>query len=251
MGMTRWNQEYRPGCMQTGLLIGFGVVVLIAGVIVWLFGGGSDGRAVQSGRVLLQSDFADSRGDWRAFEIPGAADFQWNSDTRTFDGSVLVNVGHLVTTNQTDQFTDTVFQAEIAPLVEPSGAAVSAGVMCRADPDGNGYYFLFSTTGNVGIMRGVPDETDLLPVVAWHAYDGIFTEGRNVIRAVCADNYLAFYLNGELVAEGTDDTFSSGWAGLTVAGTWRSDAITSSSQARVVAAFDNVRITDVTAIAGS
>ncbi len=79
--------------------------------------------------------------------------------------------------------------------------------------NGNGYLFLIQGNGSFAIMRA--QGRDLRPLVNWSQTDKI-NQGQavNQLRAVCVDDYLAFYINGEFVADATDDTFSAGQVGL-------------------------------------
>jgi hypothetical protein len=100
------------------------------------------------------------------------------------------------------------------------------GVMCRADPDnsGDGYYFLISGDGLWAIRRisGGSDRA-LVPFTR----SGAIRTGRarNQLRAVCLDDYLALYINGEFAGETRDALFSRGFAGLvaSVAGDHRAE----------------------------
>ena len=54
-----------------------------------------------------------------------------------------------------------------------------------------------------------------MPLVDWTASDAIEVgPGRNHIRAICAGDYLAMYINDQFVGDATDDTYSSGQVGL-------------------------------------
>lgn len=93
----------------------------------------------------------------------------------------------------------------------------SYGVMCRADTENNsaGYYFRISGDGYYTISMSDGEETTAL--VEWEESKAI-NQGQesNEIVAVCVGEYLAMYVNGELLAETTDDTFSEGFAGFSV-----------------------------------
>ena len=92
------------------------------------------------------------------------------------------------------------------------------GVMCRADPsnNGDGYYFLVSGDGFYSIRKGETDSVN--PLVDWTAHSTINTgQASNTIRAVCIGDYLAIYVNDRFLAETEDSSYSSGYAGLSVA----------------------------------
>lgn len=94
------------------------------------------------------------------------------------------------------------------------------GVMCRADTsnDGDGYYFFIGGDGYYAV-RVVKDQV-LTQLVDWKFSD-VIRQGRatNKIRAVCLRDYLALYVNDVFLADAYDSSFTSGYAGLSVATT--------------------------------
>jgi hypothetical protein len=112
------------------------------------------------------------------------------------------------------------------------------GVMCRADTsnNGDGYYFMITGNSYYSIRVGEGDEVRAL--VEWEQSDAIRPEiDTNQLRAICVGNYLAFYANDELLAVAVDDTYETGYAGLSVAAADYSD---------IDVAFDNLAIYRVT-----
>ena len=89
------------------------------------------------------------------------------------------------------------------------------GVMCRAGAqnDGSGYYFLVSADGAFSIRRGAGSAVDSL--VPWQNTP-LLRQGQTSddLRAVCIGDYLAFYINGEFVADVRDSFYQSGYTGL-------------------------------------
>jgi len=89
------------------------------------------------------------------------------------------------------------------------------GVACRVAPDnsGRGYYFLISGDGQYTIRwnngRTLDDIIKMTP-------SDVIKQGqaRNRIRAVCIDDYLGLWINGEFVAEARDIHASQGYVGL-------------------------------------
>jgi hypothetical protein len=115
------------------------------------------------------------------------------------------------------QHENVVVEVDVTPLTIFTDNG--AGVMCRANPEsnGDGYYFMISAEGYYSIRVGQGD--GIRPLVDWEASDAIRTGiDSNTIRAVCIDNALAMYVNGQLVAYLQDMTYTSGTAGLAVAG---------------------------------
>jgi hypothetical protein len=79
--------------------------------------------------------------------------------------------------------------------------------------DGDGYLFLIQGTGSFSILRA--RGRNVVPLVPWTVSDAIEVgPGRNHIRAICAGDYLAMYVNDQFVGDATDDSYSSGQVGL-------------------------------------
>jgi hypothetical protein len=92
------------------------------------------------------------------------------------------------------------------------------GVICRAHSSNNGmgYYFLINGNGYFGIRKG--DGERIYVLIPWTQSNAIRTgQNTNTLRAVCVGNYLAFYINGQFVAETTDSQFVEGLTGFAVA----------------------------------
>jgi hypothetical protein len=108
----------------------------------------------------------------------------------------------------------TVEATEVA--VEATAEATDEAEFDRAavrDLEGDGYLFLIQGTGSFAIMRA--RGRDVTALVDWRTSDKINVgPATNRIRAVCAGNYLALYINGEFMADVTDDSYASGQIGL-------------------------------------
>lgn len=117
------------------------------------------------------------------------------------------------------------------------------GVVCRADTSssGAGYYFMVSGDGYYAIFLGTEESLD--PLVEWTESAAI-NQGQdaNTLVAVCVQDYLALYANGELLAEVNDDTYTEGYAGV-AAGAFE-DGVTEVE-------FDNVRVWNASLEGGS
>lgn len=146
----------------------------------------------------------------------------WTQDTREFENSVIMV--------ETEQLSDN----------DNNGY----GLMCRADPAVNfdGYLFYISGDGFVRISKTVDGEPELL--FDWTASDAVNQgEEENELIAVCVENYLGFYVNGELVAEVEDDSISEGVTGFA--------AITYEEDDEVYVEFDNLMVWEVEGEVGS
>ena len=80
------------------------------------------------------------------------------------------------------------------------------GLLCRADKAGNGYWFLLSSRGEFSIQVASAAREKLFELVPWR-YHSVIRQGMhaNQLRIVCAQNYLALFINDVFVAEAFDD----------------------------------------------
>jgi hypothetical protein len=113
--------------------------------------------------------------------------------------------------------TDVVIQVETEQLSVEEGSIY--GVMCRADSrnNGDGYYFAIGGEGFYSIYTFDEGEMTMLvdPTESPVINAG---QGENTFTVVCVQDYLAMYLNDELLAEINDSTFTEGLAGFSVFG---------------------------------
>lgn len=110
-----------------------------------------------------------------------------------------------------------------------------ASLMCRAGGD-KGYFFDVSNTGQYGIREFVDGSMWFL--VDWTESSVINTgAASNHITVVCAESYLALYVNDQLLAESYDFSYSTGVIGLSAATT------VNSSTGDVF--FDNLKLWEV------
>lgn len=186
------------------------------------------------GQELLNEDFS-SENAWENFSTE-SADFQ-----------VLDGVYH-VTNNETGFLWGLNEEDHTNVVIEVLSKQLSTyednfyGVMCRADTsnNGDGYYFLISGDGYGTISYGHGDKID--PLVGPTQTNAVNKgQGNNVIRAICIDNYLALYVNGNFVLDTRDSTYTSGYAGIAAA-TNPSDS--AAVQASVEVTFDNLTISE-------
>lgn len=185
-------------------------------------------RAVTVGELLLEETF-DNPNAWENYEDE-------NSYLRVQNGvyhTYRSEYNNTLWGQNSAVHTDVVMQVETRQLSPELNNAY--GIMCRASPENNsdGYYLRISGDGYSNIAVRANGETQ--HIAEW-------TPNLNMdqpylthtITAVCVDDYFAVYFDGELVAEATDETFSSGVAGF---------AITSFVEGQPIEVeFDNLRI---------
>jgi hypothetical protein len=93
---------------------------------------------------------------------------------------------------------------------------VGYGLMCRAstnDSNYDGYHFWVSADGFASIFKVVDDDVEDL-VEFRRAFSVRRGDGINTLTVVCVGDYLAFYVNQQIVAEVHDDSFTQGLAGV-------------------------------------
>ena len=119
------------------------------------------------------------------------------------------------TAESTMQATEAATSEPQAPLLTATPRPVQA-----ITAEGDGYVFLIQGSGAFAIMRA--SGRNLTPLVDWTPHDAINRGvARNHLRAVCADDYLALYINDQFVGDATDDTYSGGQVGLAASATNR------------------------------
>jgi hypothetical protein len=175
-------------------------------------------------------------------------------DTNSFDDNIgwdnqqqgAVSVGvdngvYRIQTNVASYVRGYGIQAYDNVVIEVDAVQLSAhrnnafGVACRGSFDSdsaNGYYFLIGGDGTYSIRRG--RQGDLEPIIKWAQTDAVREgAGRNVIRVVCIDDYLALYINDVFVADARDSTYSEGRVGFAAA---------TEAGIRLDVTFDNLQI---------
>ncbi len=180
---------------------------------VLLLGGCATDAAedVTSEEVLLETDFASS-GEW-----------QEKLDVETGTAVQLTDGGYELSSNSDtyvwsfteETYSDVVLETAVRQLSTERNNAY--GLVCRANNSRNGYYFLISGDGFVSIRRVERGLSS--PIVDWTPSNAVRQgERANELRAICAGDYLAFYVNNQLTAEGRDGRFSQGMAGFAASG---------------------------------
>ena len=111
---------------------------------------------------------------------------------------------------------DVVVEVEATQAYAGPGNDNSYGVRCRLQTGGDGYFMRISGDGYYSIVKRVDDEYEYL--VDWTASDAIRQgNSTNLIRAVCDGPSLVLEVNGQVLGEATDSTFTEGDVGFAVA----------------------------------
>jgi serine/threonine protein kinase len=163
------------------------------------------------GGLLLEDSFSDPESGWE----------EWESD----EGLVGYGEGYYYVVGLAEgiqiygagpqSFSDLAVDVYATQISSGPSDRNAYGVMCRVQSDGNGYLLRVRGTGQYAIQRVVGDSFEFL--VDWTESDVINTgNDTNHIHAVCDGTRLALIVNGELLAETEDDTFTTGGLALTV-----------------------------------
>lgn len=185
----------------------------------------SSSREIAAGTLLTVETF-DVADAWEHYSNPMGVELGVENGVYR---AYTMNGGYVWGLND-ETHADVILEVETTPLTIHYGNGF--GIMCRASANGDGYYFMINGSGDFSIRKGEGDY--VVPLIDWQPSDAIRREiDRNRIRAICISDTLAMVVNDQLIAEVTDATYRSGFAGLSVAAADNSD---------VDIAFDNLAI---------
>jgi hypothetical protein len=192
-----------------GAVIGIVVCVALCAVVLVMWP--TEPTPTPAGpAVLFQDDFSDPGSGW------DVADYEYGSAGYA-DGSYFVtSLGDAwwIIGAANRSFENVIIEVDATQIYAPDDNDNGFGVMCRVQPDEEGYLLSISGDAYYSIYRILDGEFEAL--VDWTRSD-VIQQGNatNRIRAVCDGSDLALLVNGELLAEATDSTFSEGDIGLT------------------------------------
>jgi hypothetical protein len=183
--------------------------------------------------ILYQDDFSDPGSGWAQGELDGGR-------VGYRDGAYYVSSlveATVIWSKAGQSFTDTVIQVEATQAYAGPEDDNSYGVMCRVQPNDDCYLLRISGDGYYSIFKRTGESYEA--VVDWATSD-LIRQGNstNQIKAVCDGPTLALYVNGQLLAEGSDSTFTEGDIALVVA---------TYEDAPTEVLFDNLMVSEATA----
>ena len=128
--------------------------------------------------------------------------------TSTGDGSIMWG-------GAGRSFEDVIIEVDAEQMSAPANNNNDYGIICRLQRDGGGYYALISGDGFFSILReSGGDAYDVL--VDWtnssHIRQG---NSKNRLGLSCLGSKISLYVNGQLLAETSDNMYSSGDIGFT------------------------------------
>ncbi len=163
------------------------------------------------GGLLFQDDFSDTSTGWEVGTYQtGAVGY---ADGQYFVTSIDMEQFMWGIAGQS--FTDTLIEVDATQLSAPSNDNNAYGVMCRVQDDlVSGYLFQVSGDGYANILRSDPEVFESL--VSWSTSEAVIQgNSTNHLQVICDGPRLALIVNGELVAETTDTTYTAGDIALT------------------------------------
>jgi hypothetical protein len=171
--------------------------------------------------ILYTDDFSDPESGWEAAEFSGGtAGYQdetyliSSNGLSTDTGEALLVWGEL----QVDQeFEDFVVEVTTVQLYAPENNNNGYGIICRRSGEdlGSGYLFMISGDGYYTLLKLENGGTNEL--VIWTSSSEILTDDAiNQIQVTCEGNHLSMSVNGEMLVDYEDLSFSSGSVALAV-----------------------------------
>lgn len=123
-------------------------------------------------------------------------------------------------------------EATAEATAETTAEGGTSAVRDNTTNNGDGYLFLVQGSGRYAILRSQGRKITYL--VEWASSSAINTgAAQNRIRAVCMGSYLALYVNGQFIADASDDLYTDGQVGLVAA---------TAARAGMEVAFDNLTV---------
>jgi len=160
--------------------------------------------------VLFGDDFSDQGSGWEVGDYDqgsvgyregiyvatslGDGDMMWGLANRSFDNLII--------------------EVDATQVLAGPDDDNAYGVMCRVQPNDDGYLLQISGDGFYSIHKLL--DRNLETLVDWSESDVILQgNATNHLEVVCNGSQLALHANGELLAEANDSTFSEGDIALT------------------------------------
>jgi hypothetical protein len=189
--------------------------LLFLGLLLLLTACGAAAPGEPRARVNLGDErarytFDEPTAAWDIFSLGGdQAVFRLGDDA--LEGAVIADRGYIWSL-EGNRYNDVAVQAAVQQTQGARGNGF--GLMCRADEQGNGYYFVISSARQFAILKAVPEEDNPIWMVGWESHPAISEDKPNTLEAVCAGDYLRFSVNGQFLADLRDSTFSVGQVGV-------------------------------------
>ncbi len=154
--------------------------------------------------ILIQDDFSDPASGWEVAQYEAG-------EVGYIDGVYFVTStapGKAMWGLAGKNFSDVSIEVTASQISGPASNNNDYGVMCRVSDD-NGYSFNISGDGYYSIQR--MENNAFTDLVEW-TKSGKINNGNatNTIKVICQKSTLSLYVNGTIMAEITDTSFTSG-----------------------------------------
>jgi hypothetical protein len=207
------------------------LVVSFSGVNVWEVSGGASPTIEASGNILkgakLYSEtFADPSTGWDTWSTSNSV-IGYENGKYAIE---VLNTDQLSWGNAFQSFDDFVIEVDTSKVAGPDDGGF--GIVLRYVDMDNFYYFVVTADGQYRFSYYLNNSrTD---IIDWTASDAI-NKGNalNKLGVACKGNHFILSINGTVVEDFTDDTFTSGDIGLLA---------TSNTAAGVKVTFDNLNV---------
>jgi hypothetical protein len=166
--------------------------------------------AAASGSVLFQDDFSQNTNHWGLSNSnAGEVNFLYQGldiKVNQADSMIWSVVGK--------SYADTKTDIDAVLLSGPTDDAY--GTICRYEDNTHFYAFLVTHDGYYGIIKMQDGQVILSDPESGLKYSEVIRQGGvvNHIQAVCQGNKLSLSVNGQLLSEVEDNSFSAGQIGL-------------------------------------
>jgi len=179
-------------------------------------GGGTGGASYSTGFNLTENPISEggrwrrANNRWTNVQTVGGVAFGTNGVTDTYDDSYALLSGF-----GPDQTIEAVVYRD--PNLQPVSTHEVELLLRFSDDSGNarGYECLFSYYGGFSIVRWNGQQGDFAHVqLLQSGYLGRPLVTGDVLKATMVGNIISMYVNGMLLAKGTDSTFSNGQPGI-------------------------------------
>jgi hypothetical protein len=165
------------------------------------------GDVQPSPEVLFRDDFEDAASGWDVWESDAGAEAGYGPGRYR----ILATGGRWMWGASNHHFTNVVIEVETTQVSAPANDNNGYGVICRVQPNewGDGYALVISGDQHYSIQKIVQGEWE--PLIDWTRSNVIHPgDATNAVRAVCDGDRLVLVVNGQVLGQTEDSTYSSG-----------------------------------------
>jgi S1-C subfamily serine protease len=161
--------------------------------------------------MLLQDDFSDPKSGWSLFDDENGLGSYLNKEYH-----ILVKKDHTLRWSTVDNSFEDVIITVKTSILSQTGEG-DRGAICRYQDPKNYYYLAISEEGYFGIFKKVAGLST--PLINWQFTSAITKYAPVTLTAACSGDTLTLGVDGVVLGQVKDSTFSQGDVGL-AAGDW-------------------------------